>query len=65
MSEFLHMGGHGFYVWSSYGLFFAVLAWQVWQPLARHRRIRAELVEEEALRRGSYETPRESHDSNT
>ncbi len=55
MSEFLYMGGHGFYVWTSYGLFAAVLAWQIWQPLARLRRIRAELGEEQALRRGRYE----------
>ncbi len=55
MSEFLEMGSHGFYVWTSYAIFFAVLAWQVCQPVARHRRLRAQLIEEQALRKGNYE----------
>jgi heme exporter protein D len=29
MSEFLAMGGYGFYVWSSYGVTFALLALEV------------------------------------
>jgi len=49
------MGSHGFYVWTSYAIFFAVLAWQVCQPVARHRRLRAQLIEEQALRKGNYE----------
>jgi len=27
LNEFLAMGGHGLYVWMSYGLFVLVLAW--------------------------------------
>lgn len=29
MSEFLAMGGYGFYVWGSYGVTFALLALEV------------------------------------
>ena len=35
LSEFLDMGGYGAYVWSSYGLCFAILAWNILS--ARHQ----------------------------
>jgi heme exporter protein D len=35
-ADFLAMGKHGVYVWSSYGLTFAVIAGLLWQ--ARHER---------------------------
>ncbi|MEJ2346877.1 MAG: heme exporter protein CcmD [Gammaproteobacteria bacterium] len=49
-SEFIHMGGYAFYVWTSYGLALVVLVANVIAPLlARkqvvrmlHRRIRRE-----------------------
>ena len=31
-SEFLAMGGHGLYVWLSYGLFFGVMSWLMIMP---------------------------------
>jgi heme exporter protein D len=32
VSDFLAMGGHGFYVWSSYLCFMVVMAVNVWLP---------------------------------
>lgn len=31
LSDFLHMGGYGTYVWSAYGAVAVVLLWQWWQ----------------------------------
>lgn len=45
---------YGFYVWSSYGLFAAVMLWQFVQPQLKRRRLEAELREEEALEAGQY-----------
>ena len=43
MAEFLHMGGHGAYVWSAYGISaVALVGISVW-PLIRIRRISARL----------------------
>jgi len=49
---------YAFYVWTSYGLFAVIMAWQFIQPRVRRRRILAELREEQALQTGKY------HDSN-
>jgi len=38
MSEFLAMGGYGAYVWTSYALFFIVLAADAIAPLRERRR---------------------------
>ena len=35
LSEFFAMGGYGVYVWSSYGLCFAIMAWNILN--ARHQ----------------------------
>ena len=39
VSEFLHMGGHGLYVWLAYGLSFAVLASLAARPMLARRRL--------------------------
>ncbi len=39
MSEFLHMGGYGFYVWTAYGAAFVVLALNLAAPILRRRRL--------------------------
>ncbi|NNM81397.1 MAG: heme exporter protein CcmD [Burkholderiales bacterium] len=36
-SAFLHMGGYAFYVWSSFGLSFALLAFELVQLSLRKR----------------------------
>src|SRR5690625_5700853 len=43
---------YAFYVWSSYGLFAAVMAWQLFQPLVQRRNIMAGLREQEAGKSG-------------
>ncbi len=37
MHDFLDMGGYGLYVWPSYGLAAAVLAWNIWSALRLQR----------------------------
>ncbi len=37
MSDLFPMGGYGFYVWTSYGLFVAVLVWDFVAPILRER----------------------------
>ena len=43
MSEFLAMGGYGFYVWPCFALAAMVLAWNVWSARRYHAaaRVRA------------------------
>jgi heme exporter protein D len=44
MSEFLHMGGYAFYVWTSYGLAFIVLLANVLNPWLRERKLLREMA---------------------
>ena len=37
MSEFFHMGGYGFYIWTSYGLAFILLLANFIIPLQQER----------------------------
>lgn len=39
LSEFLHMGGYGFYVWTAYGTATVLLALNTLLPVLRHRRL--------------------------
>ena len=39
MSEFLHMGGYAFYVWTAYGAALVVLALNLAAPILRRRRL--------------------------
>jgi len=43
LQEFLHMGGYGFYVWTSYGLCAVVLILNVVLSLSRQRKVFREL----------------------
>ncbi|MEM7358738.1 MAG: heme exporter protein CcmD [Pseudomonadota bacterium] len=43
-SEFFHMGGYAFYVWTSWGLSLLVLVWQVLQPKLSLRRIKRDIA---------------------
>jgi heme exporter protein D len=51
MSEFLHMGGYAFYVWTSYAVAAAVLAANVILPLVRRSRLLADLRRRARARR--------------
>lgn len=55
MSGFLAMGGYGFYVWTSYAVFFILLAIDFIAPRLRRRRVLAEL--RGRLRRQQRKTP--------
>lgn len=37
VSEFIHMGGYGLYVWGSYAMVAAVMILEVWQLRSRAR----------------------------
>lgn len=41
--EFVHMGGHAVYVWSSYAITAVVMAGTIVLPLRRHRKLLTEL----------------------
>ena len=44
MAEFLHMGGHGFFVWTSYFVALAVLCYQFISPVIKRKKITAQLA---------------------
>ncbi len=44
LTEFLHMGGYAFYVWTSYGLTAVILIANLLVPLLNARRQRRELI---------------------
>lgn len=51
MSEWLAMGGYGYFVWSSYGALAVAIALELWQLRRRRARAQArlrELIEEES-----------------
>lgn len=54
-ADFLAMGGHAIYVWSSYGVFAAVIAFNLIQPAMEKRRILKNL-RARSLREAAHET---------
>ena len=60
-TDFIHMGGYAFYVWTSYGLMAIILLANVIAPIRRRRRIEREFRRRVALehRSGSPEGPSE------
>lgn len=42
-SEFFHMGGYAFFVWSSYGIATVLLGWMFISPIFKRRQIIKEL----------------------
>lgn len=44
LNEFLHMGGYGFYVWTSYGIALVVLLANVLAPFFQRRKLLADLA---------------------
>jgi heme exporter protein D len=61
LAEFLSMGGHAVYVWWSYGIFAAIIAFNILQPLLAKKRIlrqlQARLVREEARSASGFSEP--------
>jgi len=39
LNEFLHMGGYGFYVWTSYGIALIILLLNMFAPLRQRRKL--------------------------
>jgi len=56
MGDFLHMGGHAFYVWASYLLGLIVVVVNLWQPWRAEREVWRQLQR----RRQREERTRES-----
>jgi heme exporter protein D len=54
LTEFLHMGGYAFYVWTSYGIAFLVLLANILAPARQHRKLLSEIARK--LRRARRET---------
>lgn len=46
VSEFIHMGGYGLYVWGSFGATALVVAAEIWQVNARRKAIFRSLSDE-------------------
>lgn len=44
-SEFFHMGGYGFYVWTSYAFAALILVFNLYLPLRRRESVRRRLRE--------------------
>jgi heme exporter protein D len=55
--EFLAMGGYGAFVWTAYGITFAVLAGLFWQSWHRARKRTAEAERLKAERRAAARRP--------
>ena len=51
ISEFIFMNGHGFYVWSAYGIALALLVGEVFSHKARRGRIVRQAAREAQLSR--------------
>ena len=44
LTEFFHMGGYGYYVWSSYGIALIVLLANVITPLRQRKKLLANIA---------------------
>ena len=53
-ADFLAMGKHGPYVWAAYGLTFAIVAWNILQPLRQRKKL---LAEQSAAQRREARSP--------
>jgi len=53
MSEFFHMGGYGFYVWTSYGIALLILVANVLSPILLKKKLLSELARREQRARRS------------
>jgi len=55
LTEFLHMGGYAFYVWTSYGLALVILVANVIGPMLQRRKLLSDFARRE--RRARRENP--------
>ena len=54
----LDMGGHGFYVWTTYGFGCVILAWNLLTPLYQRRKV-IESIERRARRQRAQQGERQ------
>lgn len=54
-SEFVHMNGHGYYVWMSYGALICAVVYELWSLVSRRRRICARLSREARATKSTLE----------
>lgn len=45
-ADFIHMGGHGYYVWCAYAAFAAGVFYELWQLVSRRRAICRRIMRE-------------------
>lgn len=45
-SDFIHMNGHGYYVWCAYAAFLAGVIWELYSLVSRRRQICARILRE-------------------
>ena len=57
-SEFFHMGGYAFFVWTSYGITFAVLLANIISPIIQRRKTIARI--KRAIRREAIEREKQA-----
>lgn len=55
LSEFITMGGHGYYIWCSYGALAAGVIYELWTLVARRRKICARLAREARAAKSTLE----------
>lgn len=55
LTEFLHMGGYAFYVWTSYGLALVVLVVNVVVPIRQRKKLLADFARKARRERKSRE----------
>lgn len=61
VQEFIDMGGHGLYVWLSYGIFALILVWNLW--LVRSTRSASLKLATQSWRREDIQEINSSRDS--
>ncbi len=59
MSEWLDMGKYGVYVWTSYGLFAAMLLWDLLWPWWKGRSLRQQILHRTRREHARQQSPKE------
>lgn len=49
MAELINMGGHGFYIWTSYAVVFGMLAYVFIAPIRRHKQLVKEILQQQSV----------------
>lgn len=63
LTEFLHMGGYAFYVWTSYGLALVVLIANLVAPMRHRSKLLADFARKHRRERKSAELAQENNEN--